>query len=299
MLHMLRTLGILLVTIGSLLWAQATFAQSSQPPSASGPSQVLLFTAVSKDSAPVDLEATDLELKENGTNANVTAVRKLGRLPLHYCVLFDMSGSAKSTFVFQQHEATTVVAKVVKSGTDRGWISLFKEEAQETTEVGDPQQIEGFISGVTPPVLGGTALYDAMAGCARRMAKVPETQRVQRAMFVFSDGGEDASNLALDQTIEILTDAGMHVFAFTPKSDLQRFDKRRLEMLTKQTGGGLFVIRNDDGLSRAVDEIAHELDNVFELSYQSSSTKRGTAKIKMKVRKSGVLILTPQSQSGQ
>jgi Ca-activated chloride channel homolog len=291
---MLRSFGTLLVC-SCLSHVYPSFAQSSQPSAASN-SRTLLFSAVSKDSSPVELVANDLQLKEDGKPANITALDKLGRLPIHYCVLFDISRSEVDAFRFQQLETTTALSRVLKPGTDRGWIAFFNDEAHESTETDNPQEIQSVVSKFVPS--GGTALYDAVAGCSRRMEKEVEgQQRSLRAMFLFTDGNDDASNISLLEVADDVVRAHVLVFAMTPVDELQRHAKRALEMLSQQTGGRVFILRNERGLEEAVSQISQGLENVFEATYTPASLKSGILKLDLKCQKKGLTLMAPEKTS--
>jgi len=292
---MLRTLLEVFVLLVIEAWmVLPSLAQSSEPssPPPNSNTRSLIVTATSKDSSAVELLPTDLELKENGKAVIIATVAKLQRPPLHYCVLFDISNSETAKFKFQQQEADAVLSHVLSPGTDRGWVSYFSDVARESVETADPPEIESLIPQVSPR--GGTALYDAMAGCARRMAKQDDAkQRMLRTIFLFTDGEDDASDMSLEKAANVIVESNVRVVAIVPQSEVKHYPRHALEQFTKRTGGWLFIPKNDEGLKRTVDEVLLDLNSLFEINYVSSPSP-GINKIELKARKSRVLIVGPE-----
>ncbi len=176
---------------------------------------------------------------------------------------------------------------------DRGWITFFNDEARESTETGDPRQIQSLILQMIPK--GGTSLYDSVAGCARRMEKNEGPNRQElRAMFLFTDGDDDASNLSLNEALNAVEAGNLRLFAFAPQLELDRRGKRALEKFTEATGGRFFVPGNTKGLQRAINQVEQDLDNLLEISYIPRLTQSGMPKIDLKSRKRGVSVLAPE-----
>jgi len=99
-----------------------------------------------KDAASVELTPADLEIKEGRKHVVITSIRKLSRAPLHYCVLFDVSGSEEKDFQFQKSEGLTILTRGIKPGIDHGWILLFNTEGRASSETTDPQANANLIS---------------------------------------------------------------------------------------------------------------------------------------------------------
>jgi hypothetical protein len=71
-----------------------------------------------QDGTPAGLSTSDIEIKADGKP--VPAQEVVGRSPLHYCLLFDISGSQRDRFKLQQDEAIELLSKVVISLDRRG-----------------------------------------------------------------------------------------------------------------------------------------------------------------------------------
>src|SRR5258708_18632843 len=135
-----RTAFILACAI-LVIWGKRSGAQSS--PSSAIPDTArsnsldshLVLIAETKDSSS-ELAPSDLEIRVDGSPVVVTGLKKLGRVPVRYCVLFDISGSERGKFRAQVVLAATVFSQVISADTDRGWADLFSAEVHETTEAG-------------------------------------------------------------------------------------------------------------------------------------------------------------------
>ena len=90
--------------------------------------RTLLISVRSKEES-LELATADFEIKENGQPVQIQKVQKVERLPLRYCRLFDVSGSERSRFKFQQQTATLVIESVARPKIDSGWITLFSTRA--------------------------------------------------------------------------------------------------------------------------------------------------------------------------
>jgi Mg-chelatase subunit ChlD len=172
----------------------------------------VVFSARRNDSSANELTPSDLEIKEDGKPVSVVAISKLGRVPLHYCLVFDISGSEATNFKVQQRGATELLARVIEPGVNRDWLLAFNDQGRESAETNDPRQIAGFIPQLVPH--GETSLYDAMATCANQMAKGTAGARELGAMFLFTDGEDDVSRLNHEQAAEAVVKAGLRIYAF-------------------------------------------------------------------------------------
>ena len=191
---------------------------TAQQPSPSAPANgvspaphTFLLTVKSKKEHVPSLSAGDLEVKEDGKPSAVLDVKMLGEVPLHYCLVFDTSNSGQGNqFKLQQAEAIELLQKVIKAGTDTGWLVRFDNEPRPGPETNVPGDVVNSIAQMRPG--GATALYDAMTNCADRMEKTVVTTGL-RAMFVFSDGGDNVSRVSREETLQSMLRSHLTVYA--------------------------------------------------------------------------------------
>jgi len=112
------------LTLGSVFCLPAW----SLPQQQSSSEATVVIAAQSKDEKAIELAAADLEIREDGKQATVRNVRPLRGTPMHYCLVFDSSGSEREAFILQQRAAKRLLHTVVKAGLDRGWFVPFGNE---------------------------------------------------------------------------------------------------------------------------------------------------------------------------
>jgi len=250
-----------------------------------------IIVATSKDAPSAELTSADLEVKVDGKAATVHDLRKMGRGPLEYCILFDTSGSGRNQFHLQQSEAQAFLKGSLKAGTDHGRLYLFREESSETDQTADPGDFAPLIAGAEPR--SGTALYDAIATCARRVIGDPPSPNL-RIMLVFSDGDDNASHIPENVAIEWALKASIRIYSFDPSRDKSKRGRAALQDLARSTGGQAYSVRSEAEMTTALSRLKDGLENQFAVSYsQPTSGRNGLRDFSMKCRKKGVSISAP------
>jgi hypothetical protein len=158
-------------------------------PSATSESPPLLISVRAKDGAPVELSAADLEIKIDGNSARVNEVRRLGRVLLHYCILFDASGGRRKFIELQREEAREILSKIIQTGSDRGMAVAFSDKVYLDGERDDPAKLaHAFDDEIAR---GSTSLYNAVVSVADDLAKDEPEPRL-RVIFLLSDGDDNS-----------------------------------------------------------------------------------------------------------
>ena len=266
-------------------------AQAAPPASSSNGSDTTIILATTNDNSSVDLTPRDIEVKEDGKAATVKDVRKLGRGPLEYCILFDTSGSGRDQFRLQQAEAQAFLNEALKAEVDRGRLYLFSDEARETAENANPRDFAPMIASSEPR--NATALYDAIATCARRMLRNSPSTGF-RIMFVFSDGEDNESHIPRTVAMEWALKAGIRIYSFNPTRDGSKRGRVALEDLARSTGGEAYSVRSENEMTSALSKLKAALENQFAVSYTpAASARNGLLDLSVKCRKKGVSISAP------
>ena len=123
-------------------------------------------------------------------------------------------------------------------------VQEFTNNKDEINDSGDGLYIEG----------GMTAIIDAVDRSARYLAKNEPNSTVNRAFVVISDGEDQGSGKKIEDTIALLKENQIKVFAIGI-SDL-KVSTKLLDRFTKETGGKTFMPRTTAELSNAVITIA-------------------------------------------
>jgi hypothetical protein len=283
----LKLFCLLLVFCSSFSFAQSSPSQEATAPTPESATSSRFIVIPELKDPSRELTAADIELKLNGRPATITGLRKLGRVPMRYCVLFDVSGSERFKFDAQQSLAAQVLSQVVNADKDHGWLTLVTDEPVETTETESPQPI---IDAIRRQIArGGTALYDAMAQCSQRMQR-EATQDELRVMFVFSDGEDDAGHINHTEAGDSLVAAGIRVYAIAP--EFGEKGKSMMSYFVRLTGGRKSLADNDKSKDEAVTRIAEDLKGGVEVIYDPSGvvSKNGKIKVQVKIHNGGAIL---------
>ena len=287
--------AILLLSGAPLAQNAVSSPQTSAVPDVVGAASnsTLLISARAKNGALGELTAADIEVKEDGKQVPVQQIRKLNQAPLHYCVVFDTSNSERFRFKFQQELANELLRQVVRTGTDRGWLALFDVESRQSNEIADPVPITNAISASKPA--GPTALYDAVTVCANRMEK-SRSEEGLRAMFVFSDGGDNQSRQTSEEAVDAALSASTRIYAIDPNQDADRNGPGVLKKLAEDTGGRVFFPERLKDVSSIAAALNDDLQNLFALTYASGTSKsdRRSRWLEVKCTRKDVTVLAPK-----
>jgi len=144
-----------------------------------------------------------------------------------------------------------------------------------------PDQLKLTLSSVEPT--GRTALYDAISDAA---AHLKQGTHDKKALIVVSDGGDNASNHTLSETIALAvkSDAMIYTIGLFDPDDPDR-NPRVLKELAKATGGDAFLPGSIKDVQTICERIALEIRNQYTVTYVSWNKKSdGTyRRIKVKV----------------
>jgi VWFA-related protein len=268
-----------------------------EPPQTSNPTlsavSTLLISVRAKDGSVADLSAADMDIKQDGKPVRIQQMQKLERWPLRYCVLFDSSNSERDRFNVQQDVAVRFLQQLVRPGIDHGWLGLFSSEYAESNETDNPVNITDDISRTKPA--GGTALYDAIAMCARRMAGSSSGPPL-RVMFLFSDGGDNSSRTGLVAVMDAALRARTRIYAIDSDNGHDSKGSSILKKMAETTGGRFFSPARAKDADKIAAEVNSDSQSLFEVTYMPEVSKpdNRSASIEVKCLRQGITILAPK-----
>jgi|GEM_PF-2868201 len=283
-----RSVGVVILNA----WLLAV-AQQSPPVTASGQSTVasktILISVQNKDGTPAEVSSADLHVKIDGKEISVHDVHRLSPA-LHYCLLFDTSGSQGAHFKEQQDEAIALLSRVPQPGRDYGMVVTFNDRVFLDAEGVDPRTFIASISKENP--VGGTAVYDAIISCANRLAE-SSLDSPQRFIFLFSDGEDNSSHLTLDKTAVLLAGTGVRFYA------IGDFEGRRaalaMKHLAQESGGKVFFARKPKDTDTAITEISAQISSLFLMTLADTPLADHPLRLEMKCLKKEVSVLAPHT----
>ena len=189
--------------------------------------------------------------------------------PVAIGIVIDNSGSMR-----EKRDAVNKAAiNLVKASNpdDQVFVVNFNDEYyldQEFTS--DVKKLQAALEHVE--ARGGTALYDAIIASSDYLTRSP-LQR--KAIFVVTDGEDDASQESLEQAVHKLQqENGPVVYAIgLLGEEKSRRAKRALEMIAERTGGESFfppTLAEVDDISRS---IAKDIRNQYIITYRPTTPR--------------------------
>jgi hypothetical protein len=160
---------------------------------------------------------------------------------LQYALLNDASGrNLWPNGIRQQLKLEDAfLTEVIKPGADVGSLVNFADnyflDVQNST---DPKNIE---EKIIHDQRGGTRVFDAVAAAASYLDKhqVPDSRR---AVFLFSDGDDNASMWPLAKVITQVQAAHIPVFVIAPAAVEHKRQGKDLDRLATATGGHAYFV---------------------------------------------------------
>ena len=220
-----------------------------------------------RGNALTNLKLDDFELRVDGQLRPLTDITR-SETSVQLAMLFDNSGSLDFAREFEKHAAIRFFRKVMRARDEAAVFSIETESylAQPLTK--DVGRLEQTIAGFGKPE-GGTSLFDAilLAGGYLR----PYSGR--KVIVIVSDGIETTSrNNEFDPVVQqvLADDCQVYVVqtGLYEGANLRALAaERRMEQLTEQTGGAVYLPKTVSELDLAFDQIAADLSQQYVLSY--------------------------------
>ncbi|MEM6455337.1 MAG: VWA domain-containing protein, partial [Acidobacteriota bacterium] len=230
---------------------------------------VELYTAVlGRDDRPVaDLPQDAFRVFEDDVEQEILRFEKVRDLPVHVAVMLDVSASMIDRLPTAQQAALDFFQDIL-TPKDRAAVVTFNDHPSLTASfTNDLDTLAGGLAGVRAE--RGTALYDSVVFALYYFNGI----QGQRAILLLSDGQDESSRFAWEDTLEYARRAGVAIYSIgldLPRSE--REARRKLRRLAEETGGRSFFIDDIGGLASVYASIQEELRARYLLAYQSSNT---------------------------
>lgn len=215
-----------------------------------------------------NLDKTDFTVYENDKPQKITHFHQED-FPVAIGIVIDNSGSMR-----EKRDAVNKAAlNLVKASNpdDQVFVVNFNDEYYLDQEfTADIKKLQAALEHVE--ARGGTALYDAIVASADYLTH----SRLQRkAIFVVTDGEDDASQETLEQAVHKLQqENGPVVYAIgLLGEEKSRRAKRALELISERTGGISFFPPTLDQVDEISREVAHDIRNQYTITYAPSTPK--------------------------
>jgi VWFA-related protein len=239
----------------------------------------VFFAATDHGHSVTDLTMHDVGiLDDRKAPAVVTGFRNESELPLRLGLLIDTSDSINARFRFEQGAAASFMQKVVTRQDDLAFVVGFNNSVLMVQDfTGDQKLISRAVNELVPA--GGTALWDAVAFAADKLASRPETQPVARILVVISDGEDNSSSATAKQAINHAQRGGVTVYTISTRDIAGKLDdslvgEHALKALAELTGGAAVTPGTINGLKGGLNDIQQVIRSRYLLSYKPAQFKR-------------------------
>ena len=237
-----------------------------------------------RGNAIVNLKVDDFELRVDGELRPLSDLTR-SETSVRLAMLFDNSGSLDAAREFEKQAAIRFFRKVMRKQDEAAIYSIETDSRLAQPLTNDVVRLEQTIASFGRPE-GGTSLFDAIIDAANYLR--PYTGR--RVLVIVSDGIETTSrHNDFDFVVQhvLADDCQIYVVqtGLYEGANLRALAaERRMEQLTGQTGGAVYLPKTTDQLDLAFDQIAADLAQQYVLSYYPAADQRDGRLHKLELR---------------
>jgi Ca-activated chloride channel family protein len=237
-----------------------------------------------RGNAVVSLKLDDFELRVDGEVRPLSDLTR-SETSVRLAMLFDNSGSLDAARDFEKQAAIRFFRKVLRAKDEAAIYSIETDSYLAQPLTHDLLRLEQTVAMFGKPE-GGTSLFDAIVAASSYLR--PYSGR--RVLVIVSDGIETTSRMSdFDQVVQhvLADDCQIYVVqtGLYEGANLRALAaERRMEQLTGQTGGAVYLPKTTDQLDLAFDQIAADLAQQYVLSYYPSAEHRDGQLHKLELR---------------
>ena len=224
--------------------------------------------------AVVNLKLDDFELRVDGELRSISELTR-SETSVRLAMLFDNSASLEIAREFEKQAAMRFFRKVLRPKDEAAIYSIETESKLIQPLTNDIARLEQTIAMFGRPD-GGTSLFDAVINAAAYLR--PYGGR--KVLVIVSDGIETTSkNTDFDLVMQrvLAEDCQIYVVQtglYEGANLRQLAAEWRMEQLTGQTGGAVYIPKTTDQLELAFSQIAADLAQQYVLSYYPNADQR-------------------------
>ena len=273
-----------------LLTAGALPAPGQEPPTyteSAGAEYVLLPILVfdTKGRFVDGLEQKDFRVRVDAVPVQLDTFERDDSAPVSFAFLLDTSGSMH--LADKLETAKNAIRHIIrgrKPGDDFALFAFSEGEVRLVAEFsGDPEKLLKELDGLQAS--GQTALFDAVAATPSKMVK---GRNGKRAIVLFTDGVDNASQIDATKMAEILQQVSVPVYAVGMKNaafdrvtetERSQLSVENLRMLAGSSGGKMFLASGDEDLRPVAAQIGTEVRKQYLLGFTPSG--RGEVKYRI------------------
>ncbi len=248
----------------------------------------LYTTVLDRDGRPVEgIDVHELEVFEDGIEQEIARFERVEDLPIHVGILIDNSASMVGILGEVRKAALSFFQQAIQP-KDRAAVITFNNFPNLAVELtNDRLALGSGLAGLVPE--GRTALYDSLMFSLYYFTGI----KGQRAILVLSDGRDESSRFAFDETLDYARRAGITVYAIGLRLN-DGGARSKLSRLAQETGGSSFFIRDVSELGGIYTQIQRELRSQYLIAYQSTNTSDDETfrTVDLRIRRPDVAVKT-------
>ncbi len=241
-----------------------------------------------KGIAVTGLKLEDFELRVDGQLRDISDLTRT-ETSVKLAMLFDNSGSLDYAREFEKQAARHFFRQVMRPSDEAAIYSVESESYLAQPLTNDINLLERTIDGFGKPE-GSTSLFDAIIEAAKYL----HPYMGRRVLVIVSDGIETTSRNDFDATIQRVLADDCQIFIvqtglYEGANVRALAAERRMEQLSGQTGGAVYIPKSMDELKQAFLQIAADLAHQYVLSFYPGDERRDgrfhTIDLKLRSRK--------------
>lgn len=273
-------------------WPAAIQAQDAKPTFRTSVALVPITAAVrdSHNRIVRGLTKTDFNVLENSQRREIVDFVASDDAAVSLAIVADTSGSMRGRNWERANDfVDQLVGRMTRKDDEVALFTFDKTLCQQTPFTTDRDSVLDAMRSVE--AWGQTALYDAVAEAARRVAD----RRGRRAVIVITDGLDTISKMTASEVSGIAgaIDVPVYAVSVTPLSTpaaSANDSEAGLAQLAYWTGGDVSHLAEAPALDRTINALVTELRQQYFLAIQSDSTTSGWHRIDVKTRRRDLTV---------
>ncbi len=252
-----------------------------------------------------DLNKEDFEIREDGKPQTIRYFSRESDLPLTIALLVDSSLSQTRVLEDERGASYRFLDQVLREKKDEAAVVQFDQAVViRQTLTSSHKDLQDTLSLIDSPDMripgaqGGTLLYDAVRQASIRLMR---SQRGRKAFIVLTDGVDFGSAVTLNDAIESAQRAETLVYCilFSDETYYRHGlaiggpeGKGVLEKLSRETGGGFFVVTPSQGIEAIFKTIEDELRSEYSIGFVSDQpvTHSAFRTLKLTAKRKGLIV---------
>jgi VWFA-related protein len=242
--------------------------------------EVAIFFAALDHGKPItNLTPADVKIRDDSQPpVTVLGFRNESQLPLRLGLVIDTSASVTDRLSFELAAATKFLQDVVVAKDDLAFVVGVNNAVRFVQDFTADQSLSSHALNQLAPG-GGTALWDAVAFAADKLAAHPESEPVARILVVISDGEDNSSSITLKQAIATAQSGEVAVYTVSTSDDMSQepsllLGKHALRTLSDLTGGAAFVPGSVRRLDSSLADLQQVIRGRYLVSYKPATFER-------------------------